>query len=253
MKTILISVLTFLTTVSFGQNSDKFEPFRQSDYPEEKYQITSESIVFRNLLIEIQQVRNKSGYEPFSCRAWLTINNNGKSIYQRFFKSIDAVGSCYGIFIPLSQPRNDYFILSKLGDYDGRIFIIDTKGNVTEKLGGQFYVSKDKRYLFSDYDSDESGLTVFDFTTGQTLFSETITPRLFEWYYKDNKFISRVDLSNGQISSTDYYYFDLSTKKLILSKHNKDYLKPEDKLTPYNDNNTRRFCNCGLEIQPGQK
>jgi hypothetical protein len=253
MKTILISVLTFLTTVSFGQNSDKFEPFRRSDYPVEKYQISSDSVKFRNFLIEIRQIRNKSGYEPFSCRAWLTITNNGKPMYQRFFKAIDAVGSCYGIFIPLSQPRNDYFILSKLGDYDGRIFIIDTEGNVTEKLGGQFYVSKDKRYLFSDYYSDESGLTVFDFTTGQTIFSETITPRLFEWYNKDNKYISRVDLSNGQISSTDYYYFDLATKKMILFKQNKDYLKPEDRLTPYNDKNTRRFCNCGLEIQPGQK
>lgn len=173
-------------------------------------------------------------------------------MYQRFFKAIDAVGSCYGIFLPLLQPRNDYFILSKLGDYDGRIFIIDAKGNVTEKLGGQFYVSKDKRYLFSHYYSDESGLTVFDFTTGQTIFLEIITPRLFEWYYKDNKYI-RVDLLNGQISSTDYYYFESVTKKLILFKQNKDYLKPEDKLTPYNDKNTRRFCNCGLEIQPGQK
>lgn len=253
MKTILISVLTFLTTVSFGQNSDKFEPFRQSDYPEEKYQITSESIVFRNLLIEIQQVRNKSGYEPFSCRAWLTINNNGKSIYQRFFKSIDAVGSCYGIFIPLSQPRNDYFILSKLGDYDGRIFIIDSNGNVTEKPGGDFYVSKDKRYLFSDYYSDLSGLTVYDFTKRQCVFSDTITPRLYEWYFKDEKYISHVDLLNNRISPDQYYYFDLATKKMILFKQNKDYLKPEDRLTPYNDKNTRRFCNCGLEIQPGQK
>jgi len=250
MKIIFITVFSILTTLSLGQNSDKSELFRRSDYPAEKYQITSDSIRFKAFMIEIRQVRNKSGYEPFSCRAWITITNNGKPKYQKYFKAIDAVGSCYGIFIPLSQPRNDYFILSKLGDYDGRIFIIDSKGNVTESLGGQFYVSKDKRYLFSDYYSDESGLTVFDFDTGQTLFSETITPTLFEWYYKDNKFISRVELTNGQLSSTDYYYFDLSLKKLILSKQNKDYVKSADKLTPYNDNNTRRFCNCGLEIKP---
>lgn len=250
MKTIIISVLTLLTTLSFGQNSDKFESFRRPDYPPEKYQITSDSIKFKNFVIKIHQVRNKTGYEPFSCRAWLIINNNSKSIYQRFFKSIDAVGSCYGLFIPIIQPRQDYFILSKLGDYDGTIFIIDSKGNVTEKLGGQFYVSKDKRYLFSSYDSDIYGLTVFDFTTGQILFSDTDTPSLFEWYYKDNKYISRVYLSNGQISSSDYYYFDLTSRKLILFKQSKEYLKPIDKLAPYNDSNTRRFCNCGLELQP---
>jgi len=252
MKTIIIAFLNILTIISFGQSSDKFESFRRSDYPVEKYQITSDSIRFSEFIIEVRQVRNKSGYEPFSCRAWLTISSNGKPMYQKYFRAIDAVGSCYGIFIPLSQPRTDYFILSKLGDYDGRIFIIDSKGVVTEKPGGQFYVSKDKRYLFSDYYSDESGITVFDFNTGQTLFSETITPRLYEWYQKDNKFISRVDLINGQASSTDYYYFDLSTKKLIPFKQNKDYIKTEDKLLPYNDNNTRRFCNCGPETQSGK-
>lgn len=251
IKTIIITVLLILTTSSFGQSSDKFESFRRSDYPVEKYQITSDSVQFKDFVIEIRQVRNKSGYEPFSCRAWITIFNSGKPIYQKYFKAIDAVGSCYGIFIPLSQPRNDYFILSKLGDYDGRIFIIDSKGVVTEKPGGQFYVSKDKRYLFSDYYSDESGLTVFDFNSGQTLFSETIAPRLYEWYQKDNKFISRVELLNGQTSNTDYYYFDLSAKKLIPFKQNKDYLRSEDKLTQYIDNNTRRFCNCGADSLSG--
>jgi hypothetical protein len=253
MKTILISVFIILTTLSFGQNPDRFEPFNRSDYPEEKFQIISDSIRFKDFVIEIRQVRNKSGYNPFSCRAWLTISNKSKSIYQRFFKSIDAVGSCYGLFIPFKQPRQDYFILSKLGDYDGRIFIIDSNGNVIEKPGGPFSVSDDKRYLFSDYYSDESGLTVFDFIKGHCLFSGTITPRLFKWYYKDHKYISRVDLLNNKISPDEYYYFDLTTNKLIFFKQKKDFLKPEDELQGYNDNNSRRFCNCGFELLPRPK
>jgi hypothetical protein len=253
MKTITFSAFLFLTTLSFGQNQDQFEKFNPSDYPMEKYQITSDSIKFKDFIIEIRQVRNLSGYDQFSCRAWLTISAKSKSIYQRYFKSIDAVGSCYGLFIPIKQPRQDYFVLSKLGDYDGRIFIIDSNGNVTEKLGGPFFTSNDKRYLFSEYYSDLSGLTVFDFTTGQYLFSDTIAPRLFEWYYKDNKFISRVDLSNNRISSDEYYYFDLATRKLISFKQNEDYLKPGDRLASYNDKNTRRFCNCGLELLLKQK
>jgi len=166
MKIFTFSAFLLLTTLSFGQNQDKFEKFDASDYPLEKYQITSDSIKFKDFKIEIRQVRNLSGSGQFSCRAWLTISAKSKSIYQRYFRSIEAVGSCYGLFIPLEQPRQDYFVLSKLGDYDGRIFIIDSNGNVTEKLGGSFFISNDKRYLFSEYDSDLSGLTVFDFTTG---------------------------------------------------------------------------------------
>src|ERR1035437_10332779 len=100
MKTILISTFIILTTISIGQTIDKFETFKRSDYPNEKYQITSDSIKFKDLIIEIDQVRNKSGDDSFSCRAWLKISNKSKPIYQRFFKSIDAVGSCSGLFIP---------------------------------------------------------------------------------------------------------------------------------------------------------
>jgi hypothetical protein len=253
MKIIILSFLGLFTTLSFGQYHDKYDPYQQSDYPAEKYQITYDTIRFSSFLIGIRQIRNKSGYEPFTCRAWLTITDKDKLIYQRYFRDIDAVGDCHGIFIPLSQPRDDYFILSKLGDYDGRIFIIDIKGNVTEKIGGEFYISKDKQYLFSSYHSDLSGFTVFDFKNGQTLFSDTITPRIIDWYYKDNKYFTSIELSNGQISNIDYYFFDFATKKLILSKLNREYLKPEDKLTAYNGNTTRRFCNCGFEIHQSKK
>lgn len=247
MKTFIFLTFQLFAVLSFGQHQDKFEPFKASDYPKEKFQLTSDTIRFKDLDIEVQQVRNKSGHDSFSCRAWLTVSKKNKSVYQRFFKSIDAVGDCYGLFIPLKQPREDYFILSKLGDYDGRIFIIDSKGKVTEKIGGAFYISKDNRYLFSDYHSDLTGLTVYDFEKGQVLFSDTITPRLYEWYYKYDRFISSIDLLNNHVSSDEYYYFDFAAKKLIPIKLNSDYLKPEDKLSSYNDKNSRRFCNCGLE------
>lgn len=250
MKILLFSAFLLIATLSFGQNQDKYEPFKASDYPKENYQITSDTVKFKDLIIEVKQVRSRLGNGSFSCRAWLTVSKGSKSVYQRFFKSIDAVGSCYGLFLPHEQPREDYFILSKLGDYDGRIFIIDSKGTVTEKLGGVFYISKDTRYLFSDYYSDLSGLTVFDFTTGQTLFSDTITPRLTGWYFKDNKYINKADLANDQQKEEKYYYFDLNTRKLVSFKQNKGYLKPEEELGCYNDKNNRRFCNCGLELQP---
>jgi hypothetical protein len=246
MKTILISTFIILATPSIGQTIDKFEPFNRTDYPSEIYQITSDSVKFKNYIIDIRQVKSILSRNQFYCRAWLTISNKNKFIFRRFFKSIEPVGACYGLFIPLEQPRKDYFILTKLGDYDGRIIIIDSSGNITEKIGGEFYVSADKRYLFSGYHSDQSGLTVFDLNKGQCIFSDTITPYLDEWYYKDNKYISRIDLFINQISAYNYYYFDLVTNKLIYLKQDKDYLKPENRLQSYNDKNNRRFCNCGF-------
>jgi hypothetical protein len=252
MKTFIFLAFLLSVTYTFGQHQDVFEPFKASDYPKADYQITSDAIQFKDLNIEVQQVRNKSGKGSFSCRAWLIVSKNNKSVYQRYFKSIDAIGDCYGLFIPIRQPREDFFIVSKLGDYDGRIFIIDSKGKVTEKIGGAFYISKDTRYLFSHYHSDSPGLTVYDFEKEQTLFSDTITPRLFDWFYKDGKYICGVDLLNNQISANGQYYFDLVSRKLVPIKLNSDYLKPEDMLNSYNDRNSRRFCNCGLEIDGSQ-
>lgn len=253
MKTLLLSTFIILSILSIGQTIDKFEPFNGSDYPNEKYQITSDSIIFNDLLIEILQVRNKSGYDPFKCRAWLTIDNKSKPIYQRYFKSINAVGYCYGLFIPYDQPRQDYFIFSKLGDYDGRIFIVDSIGNVVEKIGGEFYISKDKRYLFSTYASDGSGLTVFDFIKGKCLFSENIEPYLSGWYFQDNKFISPIYDDKIRDNSKKYVIFDLVTNKLIVPTSNNLIPNNDHKLSIYNYGNSRNACNCGLEFLQRQK
>ncbi len=253
MKLVILAILALLSTESFGQYPDRFEPYRQADYPQGKYETTYDSTRFSSFLIEVRQIRSKFSSDPFTCRAWLTVTAKNKIIYQRYFKDIEAVGDCHGIFIPFSQPRVDFFILSKLGDYDGRIFIIDTTGNVTEKIGGEFYISTDKQYLFSNYHSDLSGLTVFDFCEGKTIFSDTIEPKILDWYYKDKKFYTSFESLDGRDSNNYYYNFDFNSRRLIITSHEKEYLKAEDKLNSYNGLTTRRFCNCGLEKTQRQK
>jgi hypothetical protein len=129
--------------------------------------------------------------------------------FQKYFKSIDAVGSCYGLIIPVIQPREDYFILSKMGDYDSRIFIIDSLGKVTEKYGGSIYVSRDKRYLFSYSGADGRRLTI--------------------------------------LSGEKYVIFDLTIKKIIISAKNDIIPNPIDRLPDYYHRDNRIYCNCGLE------
>ena len=247
MKTIHILVFFSLTALSFGQKIDRPEPFISSDYPKEKFQITTDTIQFFNMVIESRMVRNNSGYDPFRCRAWLTIKKNGKPNFQRYFRSIMAVGGCYGLFFPTTQPRHDYFIFQKSGDYDPRIFIVDSIGNIIEKPGGDIYVSKDNRYLFSQYNPGDHLFTVYDFTKGSCVFSDIIKPNLGDWYFQDNLFINQMFHFGSSSSDREYMIFDLESNKLIPYKNNDLILKESNKLINYTSRGNLYDCNCGLE------
>lgn len=232
-----------------GQTHDKFEPFNLSDYSKDKYQIKLDTVTFSKLKIEIRQAKfldNKTNTpSDFYCRGWLTISRGGKTINHIYFKSIEPVGGCAGLFIPDKQPRRDCFIISKFGDYDGSIFMIDTTGNVTEKLGGIFYISKDKRYLFSSYDSDLSGLTVYDLNKKLILFSDTLEPYLADWYFQDKKYFALVSEDVVNVDTIKIATFDFATNKIIVSNVDKSYPKTENKLTIFNDYSNAKDCICG--------
>lgn len=233
-----------------GQSTEKYKTFKSSDYPANKYEIKLETAEFSKFKIEILQVKRLNGQptSPFDfyCRGWLTIKQGSKIISKRYFKSIEPVGSCYGLFIPAKQRLKDHFIISKFGDYDGCIFIIDTTGHITEKMGGEFYVSADEHYLFSSYDSDLSGLTVYDLDKKLILFSDTIEPYLGDWYYKDEKYFAETwNPGEDGIDSSRIAIFDLIKNKIIISTGGKDYLKAGVKLKLFNDVNKEKECNCG--------
>lgn len=249
---IFISILLIghLSTVQVcGQIHDNFEPFNSSDYSKNKYQIKLDTVSFCKLKIEIRQAKlidNKTNTpSDFYCRGWLTISRDGKTINQIYFKTIEAVGGCSGLFIPDKQPRNDCFIISKFGDYDGTLFMIDTTGTVTEKLGGVFYISKDKRYLFSSYDSDLSGLTVYELNKKLILFSDTLEPYLAEWYFQDNKYFALVNEDVVSVNAIKIATFDFTSNKIKVTKVDKSYPKTENKLTIFNDYSNAKDCNCG--------
>lgn len=232
-----------------GQTYDKIESFSPSDYSKDKYQIKLDTVTFGKLKIEIRQVKlldNKTSTpSDFYCRGWLTVTEGKKIVRQLYFKSIEPVGGCSGLFIPDKQPRKDIFVVSKFGDYDGSIFIIDTTGKVTEKMGGVFSISKDKRYLFSSYDSDLSGLTVYDLNKKLILFSDTIQPYLAEWYFQNGKYFAIVSEDVVQDDKIKIATFDFNTNKIVLTKADKTYPKTENKLTIFNDYIHSKDCNCG--------
>ena len=249
MRTIKSAIIfLLLTTCIFSQ--EKIEPkvaqFNSADYPKETFQITFDSLKFHNLLIDIIRIRSLKGDYRVNCRSWLTVKNNNRIIYQRYFPSIDAVGACYGIFIPIIQPRKDYLLVTKLGDYDSKVFIIDSLGKVTEKNGRGLYISNDKRYLFS-HSAAEDWLTVYDFEQGSSLFSEKLRPSLGDWYLQDNKYISPIVHNMKGDQSGTYVIFDLTLNKLIISAVNDILPDPKSKLQNYLEIANLIDCNCGLE------
>lgn len=249
-KTLITLILLSFIGNSYAQRQSKFEAFNPSDYPTNKYQIKLDSASFFQFKIEIRQVKNKevtNSKSDFFCRAWLSVTQGTKIIKQIYFPSIEPVGSCGGLFIPDKQPVKDYFIISKLGDYDGKIFILDKTGKVTEKRGGPFSISKDQHYLFSDFYSDQSGLTVFDLRKNLVLFSDTIEPtRLAEWYFQDKKYFAEIwDAKANSVNHTQIAIFDIKTNKLAITKVDTNYTKQANKLATYNDNRKIKDCGCG--------
>ena len=248
---LLLGILT--VTTCFGQTADKYEPFRSSDYAADKYQIKLDTATFSKFKIEIRQAKlldNKSNTpSDFYCRGWLTVRQGNKIITQRFFKSIESVGGCSGLYIPDTQPRKDFFIFSKFGDYDGSIFILDTTGKLTEKFGGIFFISEDKRYLFSNYDSDAAGLTVYDLNNRLFLYSESdsVPNHLGAWYFQDGEYFARAydDNSDDEGQKIKIATFDFKTNKLVITTLDKTFLKGERQLKVYNDYQYAKECNCG--------
>lgn len=250
--TILFLLIVFVKT-SYGQLSDNYEPYKASDYPRGKFQIKLDTVSFSKFNIEIRQVKtidySDQDSNSFYCRGWLTIKNGNKIIAKQYFRSIEGVGGCSGFFIPSKQPRKDYFIFSKFGDYDGSIYIFDTTGKLEEKAGGIFYISMDKRYLFSNYDSDIAGLTVFNLNQRQIVYSESneLLNALGDWYFQDGKYLARAynDNSEEDDQQIEIAIFDFKTNILKYSKADKTFLKDENKLKVYNDLFYAKDCNCG--------
>lgn len=162
--------------------------------------------------ISVQQARGKG---PALCRASLTVTKNGEETFRIEYDNMDAVGDSFGLFVPDKQPPGDYFFVIKIGDYNGRMFIIDKNGETRNVIGGYYFlIEHDGRpYLFCSYHSDVEGLLVLDLTTGviDCVTAESPSrfldiPHVYQWYrLKDRVFYSTYVhvRSNGKSSNRE--------------------------------------------------
>jgi hypothetical protein len=248
MTRALIFILCFLALTAFGQ-ADKYLVFSKSDYPADKYSIKADTFNFVDFKIELTQVKltdykNANNTSVF-CRIWLIVKKGSEIIDKLFIRDCEGVGGCSGIYASDKQPIKGYFILSKFGDYDGQIIIIDTSGKIKTYFGGQYFLSVDNKYLFSTYDSDLAGLTVYDLSQNKVLFtSDTTRTYLADFYFCDNKYFAIVSDDIKRLNETDIVTFDFKTNNLIKSTVNDNYISKAKKLKEYNVF-TYGPCSCG--------
>jgi hypothetical protein len=119
--------------------------------------------------------------------------------------------------------------------------LIDTAGQLIELIGGSFSISANRKYFFSIWDSDLSGITVYDLINGNIILSKEIEgdQRYRDIFFQDGKYYLSYDddLLVGQIN--------FESRKIITTKQTNGFLKKENKLKIYNDVQILTKCNCG--------
>jgi len=238
MTKILSLIFTVLTLTTFGQvANDKI--FIRADYPTSQYSIKADTFDFAGFKIELihAKLRDYKTYDNAAayCRIWLTVKMGNAVVDKLFINDCEALGGCSGMYVSTEQVSKDYFILSKFGDYDGQVLIIDKSGKIKTFDGGYYYLSVDNHYLFSPYNSDLAGLTVYDLSKNQMLFtSDTIITHLAGFYYFDNKYFAMVSNDIKKLNQTDIVTYDFETNKLILSTVDDSYIEQAQRLKSYN-------------------
>ena len=230
--TILTAILLLVLPLISGP-SEQYKTFISKEYDPNDFNISQAEFRNGNVLIRIieaKKISKKYDEPPHLCRAWLDVQKANETIFQKYFDDIDAVGFSYGLFVPKAQPPSPYFVVVKNGDYDGRLFIVCKDGRVFNLLGGFYFISKDKRYLFSEYASDARGLAVFDLQNGRVVFSsEKLPAYMHQWYEKDGKyFFTEAEWNNGPGIAHEKedvaYFYDFKTNKIIEKRIETSYL-----------------------------
>jgi hypothetical protein len=242
MKYRLLTMLFLTTILSSGQT---ISPFKDKDFPADKFIVKKEQRTLGTITIELTHAKPKKQDDPkqFMCRTWLTIKDKNKLI-KELDQDANSVGGCSGLFFPDSQPNKDLIIISKFGDYDGRLLIVNNKGEFKDYLGGTFYVSNDNRYLFTNYDSDLSGVSIVDLTKNELIYTGELKQYLADWYFQDGQYFAIVSEDMKRIEGTGLLTFNFKTKS-FKEVRTKETIDPKDKLKIYNDINRTPDCNCG--------
>lgn len=171
---------------------------------------------FHNLAIQIIQFKPTKTFYYFNCKSRIRIIENNQIKNEINYNEIEAVGGAHGVLAPEKQPSNQVFVLSKFGDYNGQIIVINKDGKVLTFNGGSYFITKNKKYLVSNWDSDLSGISIYNLETNKLVFEEELEEYLSDWYFHNNKYFCTV--SNDIENTSKIYQLDLKNLTLLKSK-----------------------------------
>jgi hypothetical protein len=188
--------LLFILPLSIGTNS--FGQNKTSDFKE--IQIKKS---IKNIDVIITQYKSliESPNIPY-CKAEIEIFKNGIKIDSIYFSEIEPVGGHYGLLV-YNETQQNHIIISKFGDYDGQTIIINERGEKFNTIGGCVSIDYKSGLLFSIYDSDLAGFSVFDLNQDKEVFKMTdIEDRPFQFYkYSNNRFLYKATNDETEIES----------------------------------------------------
>lgn len=218
IRSILILIAT-ITEIALCQISKKNVDYASRDYPDSLYQTTKTLINFGLVSVNVIEVKTliQNNSHNFYCRTWMKIKKESKIIENLYFPDLEPVGGQYGLFIPKNQPSPKFFFIIINNDYDGRLLIINKEGKITETVGGYYFISNDKKYLFSEYYSDIGGLAVIDLKNGNIVYKNYNLPNIDKWYFKNRQYYFITDERDS------VYIFDNNKNQLIVKKSQPKY------------------------------
>lgn len=245
---LLLGGLLALCLPAHGK--DPFQPYVAEDYDPKQVRITTRDIQHGQALIRIVQARKigKQKTAPRVCRAWLMVDVGGKPVFERYFADINPAGASFGLFLPGRQVPSPYFAVVKLGDRDGRLFLIHRDGRVLDLEGGRYIVSEDKKLVFSQYASDVTRVVVFDVAAGAPMFVARDLPHIHDWYLIDGNYVfteSEWDSDNkGGLRARDgiLHRFDLEDREIEELEIEADDLRGARKVAYTFDPRQHRDC-----------
>jgi len=189
MNKFIFIILLFMGTMLSAQQNE-YPKFAEQDYDTTYYKVSIHTYAHGELAVKVINVLNKK-YRNSSDKAWLDVYKNKKKVFGEYFDEgdLDALGYYGGLYAPQPKTQQSWFAVVKLGGYDGQLYLIGKNGLVIKLLGGCYFITKDARYLFSEYRSDLAGVAVFDLQEAKQIFSSTwSTPRISQWYSRDGEY-----------------------------------------------------------------
>jgi hypothetical protein len=214
-KPVLIAFLIFLSSLeTYGQTITT-----------DTFKITKITKKVGDIQVNISQYKCliQSPDIPY-CKSYIEIIKNNKTINSLGFPSIEPVGGDYG-FLVYSQLINNHLIISKYGDYDGRTIIINEKGKMFNTIGGYSFIDALNGLLFSIYDSDLSGLSVFDLESDVEIFKLVDIVERPSEFYKDANGRYYFQAINDETEKESIWEIMLNNKKIKKTEININILK----------------------------